>query len=111
MILLSHLLSYFKICFGLNKSDKGSRNPPNCNILDSLVFDNFILADELYAKALRRLETCVSVNKNLCGRLASSLESPITFDKRFKVTLVPSFILDFNLLSCNVLSFAFKELY
>ena len=71
-------LTYFitsadlKICFGLNRSDKGLRKPSNCNTLDSLVFDNFILADELFAKALRSLETCKSVNKNLREKVASS---------------------------------------
>ena len=35
---------------------------PRYTILDSLVFDDFILADELFAKALQNFETCVSVN-------------------------------------------------
>ena len=39
-------------------------------------FDNFILADELFGKALRSFETCALVNNNLCGKLFSSLESP-----------------------------------
>ena len=43
----------------------GPRSQPknllNCTILDSWVLDNFILVDNLFAKALRRLETCVSV--------------------------------------------------
>ena len=34
------------------------------------------------------LETSISVNDNLCGKLFSSLESPITFDEIFKVTSV-----------------------
>ena len=76
-----------------------NRNPPRCTILEGWVFDNFSLNDELFAKALQSLETCVSVNKNLCGKLVSWLESPITFDERFKVTSVPFFILDFDLLS------------
>ena len=29
-----------------------------------------------------------NVNNNLCGKLVSSLELPITFDERFKVTSV-----------------------
>ena len=41
-------------------------------------FDSFILAEELFAKVLRSLETCVFVNNNLCGKLFSSLESSIT---------------------------------
>ena len=66
------------------------------------VFDNFILAEELFAKALRSFETCVLVNNNLCGRLFSSLESPTPFDEIFKVSSVPFFIPDFNLLSCEL---------
>ena len=31
----------------------------------------------------------VSVNNNLCRKLVSSLEAPITFDKRFNATSVP----------------------
>ena len=34
-------------------------------------------------------ESSVSVNNNLCGKLVSSLELPIKFDERFKVTSVP----------------------
>ena len=66
-----------------------SKNPPNCNILGSWVFDDFIPADEPFAKALWSLETCVSVDNNSCRKLVSSLESPITFHERFKVTWVP----------------------
>ena len=58
----------------------------HCPILDDWVSDNSILADELFAKALRNIETCVLVNNNLCRKLVSSLESPIIFDKNFKVT-------------------------
>ena len=64
------------------------------------VFDNFILADEPFAKALRNFETCVLINKNLCGKLFSSLESPIIFEEIFKVTSVPFCMPDFNLSSC-----------
>ena len=42
------------------------KNPPDCPILCNWVFDSFILAEELFAKALRSLKTCVSVNNNLC---------------------------------------------
>ena len=31
---------------------KIGQNPPNCIILDSWTFDNFILADKLFGKAL-----------------------------------------------------------
>ena len=49
-----------------------SRNPPNCTILDSWGFEIFIFAEELFAKAIRNLETCVLVNYNLYGKLGSS---------------------------------------
>ena len=49
-------------------------------------------------KGLRNLEACASVDNNLCEKLVLSLESPITFDQRFKVTLVSLFIPDFNFL-------------
>ena len=80
-------------------------------MLDSWVFDNFILADETFAKASRSFETCVSVNNNLCGKLVSSLDSPITFDERFKVTYVTFFIPDCILLSCKLDNSTFKVLY
>ena len=68
------------------------RNPPDCPILCNWVFDNFILAEVLFVKALQSFETCVLVNNNLCRKLFSSLESPTTFDESFKVTSVPFFI-------------------
>ena len=46
-------------------------NSPDCPILCNWVFDNFILADDPFAKALRSLETCVLANNNLCGKLSS----------------------------------------
>ena len=86
-------------------------NAPNCLILDNYVFENFILANELFAKALQISETCVSVNNNLCEKLVSSLELPIRFDERFKVTSVPFFIAEFNLLSWELENFTFKVLH
>ena len=50
------------------------------------IFDNFILAGELFAKALWSLEFCVLVINSLCGKLTSLVESSITFDEIFKVT-------------------------
>ena len=38
---------------------------PDCIILDNRVFDNLILADELFAKAFRRFKTCLLANNNL----------------------------------------------
>ena len=58
-----------------------------------LIFDNFILADDTFAKALKSLKTCVLVNDSLCGKLVWSLELPITFDERFKGILVTLFFL------------------
>ena len=49
--------------------------------------ENFILADEPCAKTLQIFETFISVNDNLYGKLVSSLEVPIKFDERLKVTL------------------------
>ena len=46
-------------------------------------------------------------NNDLCGKLASSLELPITFAERCKVTSVPFCIPDFNLLSCELDNFTF----
>ena len=80
-------------------------------MLDNWGFQNFRLADELFAKSLRNLETCVVVDNSLCRKLAPSFKSPITFDEKFKVTSVPVFILDFNLLSCELDNFTFKVLY
>ena len=75
------------------------RNRPDFHILCNLVFDNFILADELFAKALQSLETCVWVNNNLCGKLLLSFESPTAFDEIFKVTSVLFFIPNLKLWS------------
>ena len=78
------------------------KNPPECPILCNWVFDSYILAEELFTKALRSLKTCVLVNNNWCRKLFSSLESPTTLDKIVKVTSIPFFIPDFNLLSCEL---------
>ena len=79
------------------------KNALDWPILCTWVFDNFILVDEPFAKALL-------VKNNLCGKLFSSLESPTTFKEVFKVTSVQFFIPDFNLLSCQFDSFT-KVLY
>ena len=68
-------------------------------------FDNFILAEELFAKALPSFEACVLVDSNLCRKLFSSLESPTTFNEIFIVTSVPFSIPNFNLLSCKLDNF------
>ena len=80
-------------------------NPPDYAILWNWVFDSFKLADEPFAKTLRIFETCVLVNNNLFVKLFSSLESPSTFIKYFKVTSVLFWIPDLSLLSCELNSF------
>ena len=75
-----------------NGPKKVLRNPPDCHFLCIRVFDNFILAEELFAKVLQSLETCALVNNNLCRKIFSLLETPTTFDESFKVTVVPFFI-------------------
>ena len=90
-----------------NGSKSLPRYPPDYLILCYWVFDNFILADEPFAKALPTLETCVLVNKNLCRKLFPSLESVAVFNESFYVTSVPFSNLDFNLLSCEWDNFTF----
>ena len=63
------------------------KDPPNH--VRQLSFENFIFANEPFAKALQSLETCASVNNNLGRKLVSSVESPATFNERFKVTSLP----------------------
>ena len=52
-----------------------------------------MLAEELFRKALQIFETCIFVNKNLCGKLFPSLKSPATFDEIYFIDI---FIPDFN---------------
>ena len=59
------------------------KHPPDCTILWNWVYDNFILIEELFVKALQSIETWVLVNNNLCGKFFSLLESPTTFDERY----------------------------
>ena len=82
---------------------------PECIILDKWVFENFILADEPFTKALQIFESCASVNNNLCRKLVSKL--PIKFDGRFKSSSIPFYIADFNLLSSELNNFTFNVLY
>ena len=48
--------------------NNGPKNSPDCSILCIWVFDNFVLAEELFSKALQRFETYVLGNNNLCGK-------------------------------------------
>lgn len=59
---------------------------------------------------LHSLETCISVNNNLRGKLDSLLESPMLFDIRVKLTSVPIILADFNLWSCESDNFIYKVL-
>ena len=45
--------------------DISVKNSPDCIILGNWVFENFILADEPFAKASWIFETCLSVNNNV----------------------------------------------
>ena len=86
------------------------RTPPNGTVLDNWVFENFISGDKPFAKALRISETCVIVYVEML-MLVSSLEFPIKFVEKFKVTSVPFFIPDFDLLRCKLDNFTFNMLY
>ena len=57
------------------------------------------------------LKFSLSVNGGLCEKLVSSLEFPIKFDQRFKVSSVPLFIANFNLLCCKLDNFTFNVSY
>ena len=70
-----------------------------------------ILYNEPFEKASPILETCVSVNNILCGKSVASLEFPIKFDEKFKVTSVAFYIPDSNLLRCDLDNFTFNMLY
>ena len=90
-MVLANGLSTFPIKgnpFFNNGSKSLPKNSPDCPILCNWVFNNFILAEELFSKALRSFETYVLVNNNLCGKLFSLLESPATLDESFKVASV-----------------------
>ena len=63
----------------------------NFTILDNWVFEDFILVVEPFSKALQIFEIYVSVNNDLCKKLASLLESPTKFDEIFYVTWVKFF--------------------
>ena len=90
---------------------KSNLNPLSCTNIDKWDFDNFVFAHESFDKALRIFETILLVNTNSCGKLMSSLGSPIIFGKRFKVTSVLFFIPGFSLLSFDLENFTFEVLY
>ena len=51
-----------------NISSQANRNYSNCTIWENWYFENFILADEPFAKALHMFQSFVSVNNSLCGK-------------------------------------------
>ena len=63
----------------ISGTKKFVKSPRICTIIDNLVFQNLILTDEPFAKALKGIEICVLVNNSLCKKLVSSLESPTTY--------------------------------
>ena len=65
-----------------------------------------MLSNDLFAKVLRRLATCLSVNKSLRGKLVSS--SLVIFNDNFRATSVSFFVADFNLLNYEVDKFKFS---
>ena len=100
------------------------RNPPDCIILDNLLFDNLISVHKLFAKALPIFATCLLVNNNSCEKLILLSELSIIFDDNLKTTSVflcvsvcvcvcvcVCVFADFNLSSCEFDSFTFKLLY
>ena len=62
------------------------RNPPDCIILDNLLFESLVSVDKLFVKALQRFATCVLVNNNSYRKLILSSELPIIFDDNLKTT-------------------------
>ena len=96
---------------GRNILSGPNRNPLNCKTLGNWVFENFVLDDEPFAKSLQIFQTYVLVDKNLRGKLVSSLEFLVTFDERFQFTSISFLIPDFNLLSCELDNVAINVLY
>ena len=88
-----------------------STSPIKDNLICNLLFYAITFLKVLHQLINHMQKLCVLLNNNLCGKLFSSLASPAIFDERFKVTLVPYFIADFNLLGCELDSFIFNKLY
>ena len=71
----------------------------------------FYVAEELFPRALQSLKLVLLVHNNLCRKLFSSLQSPTTLDKIFKITSVPFCIPGFNLLSSELDNSTFKTFH
>ena len=91
-----------------NGSKSLPKDPPDYPILCNWVFDNFILADDLFAEALQSFETYVLVNNTIYVEYYSH---HYNHQQHFEVTSTPFFIPNFNLLSCELDNFTFKVLY
>ena len=63
-------------------------NPLDCIILDKCVFENSVLVDKPFSKAIKKFDACVSVNNDLCKKLVSSSEFQIKCDLRFDLNLI-----------------------
>ena len=70
-----------------------------CSILKNRGLNNFMSTDELFAKLLQSLKTCLSANNNFSVKLVLSLESSTIFYERSKITSVPILVLDFSFVS------------
>ena len=67
------------------------------------VFDNFILAEELFAKTLQSLKTCVLVNNNLCGNIVLII--------RINSNILSKFLQYLFLFQILIDNFTFKVFY
>ena len=67
-------------------------------ILLIVSFEILISADELCERVLRIIKICLSVNNNSCGKLTSSLKSPIMLGDNLHATSASFFVANFNLL-------------
>ena len=113
-IFISLYLKYFlaflsNICTPRFTTDKTGpkkeiKNPPDCTVVQVGDFENYILPNEQFTiyKNLAKLQKCKQeFGKNKCGKIASSLELPVTFDERyFGIIFFPFIDFDF-LLSYN----------
>ena len=73
------------------------RNPPDSIIAYICVFNDFQVADELFARTFQRLETCLLGRNNLYGKLVASFVSLVMFCYIFKVSFLLFFVGDFDL--------------
>ena len=87
-----------------NGPESLAKNPSACPIFCNLVFDNFILPDEPFAKALWSLEACALVNNNF-------IRITINIWRNFQSYFSTIFFPDIDLLSCELEHFTFKVRY